>query len=117
MENTRDLNIGTKTLLASSSAAMFRIISTPIDTCKTILQVEGKQGLRKLNTKFQNSGGIPRGLPVFWYGAMGSASATLGHYPWFLTYNYLQEKLPRTKSRNSKSFPKCLYWIFSICYI
>ena len=92
MENTKDLNIGTKTLLASSSAAMFRIISTPADTCKTILQVEGKQGLRKLNTKFQNSGGIPRGLPVFWYGAMGSASATfIGHYPWFLTYNYLQE--------------------------
>ena len=95
MESTKDLNIGTKTFLASSSAAAFRIISTPLDTCKTILQVEGKQGLKKLHAKFQNSGGIPRGLPVFWYGALGSASATfIGHYPWFLTYNYLQKKLP-----------------------
>lgn len=95
MESTKDLNIGTKTLLASSSAAAFRIISTPLDTCKTILQVEGKQGIKKLHTKFQSSGGMPKGLPVFWYGALGSASATfIGHYPWFLTYNYLQKKLP-----------------------
>ena len=95
MESTKDLNIGTKTLLASASAASFRIISTPLDTCKTILQVEGKQGLKSLRSKFQNAGGVPRGLPVFWYGALGSASATfVGHYPWFFTYNYLQQKLP-----------------------
>ena len=54
-----------------------------------------KDGLKKLTTKFKQSGGIPRGIPIFWYGAMGSAGATfIGHYPWFFTYNYLQKKLP-----------------------
>ena len=83
-QTTQDWNIGTKTF-ASGAASLFRVISTLIDTCKTVLQVEGKSGLRKLGQKFTNSGGFPRGLPVMWYGAMGSATATfVGHYPWFL---------------------------------
>lgn len=98
-EKTRDLNIGTKTLLASGSASLFRIISTPIDTCKTVLQVEGKDGLKKIGKKFTNSGGFPRGLPIMWYGAMGSAGATfIGHYPWFFTYNYLQKNMTKRET-------------------
>lgn len=103
LESTKDLNVGTKTLLASTSAALFRIISTPLDTCKTILQVEGKKGLTKLNQKVKASGGIPRGIPVMWHGALGSASATfVGHYPWFFTYNILQEKIPEQSSMLAK---------------
>lgn len=95
-KTTRDFNVGTKTLLASASASLFRVLSTPIDTCKTVLQVEGKEGLKKLGNKFRNSGGFPRGLPVMWYGAMGSAGATfIGHYPWFFTYNYLQKNMKK----------------------
>lgn len=98
-ESTKDLNVGTKTLLASSAASLFRIISTPIDTCKTTLQVEGKNGLQKIVQKFRNSGGFPRGVPILWYGALGSASATfVGHYPWFFTYNYLQERIPEQET-------------------
>lgn len=30
-----------------------------------------------------------------WYGALATAAATfVGHYPWFGTYNFLQEKIP-----------------------
>lgn len=95
IDTTRDLNIGTKTLMASGAASLFRIISTPLDTCKTTLQVEGKSGLKKIGQKFKNAGGFPRGVPVLWYGALGSASATfVGHYPWFFTYNYLQDRIP-----------------------
>lgn len=95
MEQTQDLHIVTKTIVASATASLFRVISTPIDTCKTILQVEGKPGLTKLITKYKINGGFPKGIPIFWYGAMGSAGATfIGHYPWFLTYNYLQKQLP-----------------------
>ena len=72
LEETKDLNIGTKTLMASFSASLFRILSTPIDTCKTILQVEGKSGLKNLNTKVINSGDMPKGLSVLWHGALGS---------------------------------------------
>jgi len=99
LESTKDLNVGTKTFLASSSASLFRIISTPLDTCKTTLQVEGKEGLKKIAMKYKNSGGFPKGIPILWYGALGSASATfVGHYPWFFTYNYLQEKIPEKQS-------------------
>ena len=99
MDSTRDLSIGSKTLVASMAASTFRIISTPIDTCKTILQVEGRGGLSKLASKYKSGGGFPRGIPVFWYGAIGSASATfVGHYPWFFTYNYLQYRLPERET-------------------
>ena len=96
---SQELNVGTKTLLASSAASLFRVISTPLDTCKTTLQVEGKSGLKKIATKFRNAGGFPRGVPVLWYGAMGSATATfVGHYPWFFTYNYLQDRIPEQET-------------------
>lgn len=100
LPETKDMSIFTKTLCASFSASLFRVISTPLDTCKTILQVEGKGGLTKLNMKFKNYGGFPKGIPVFWYGALGSASATfIGHYPWFFTFNYLQNKMPETDTQ------------------
>jgi len=35
MEQTRNLNIGVKTLAASSAAAAFRIVIMPLDTVKT----------------------------------------------------------------------------------
>eukprot|EP00656_Telonema_subtile_P041174 TRINITY_DN462_c0_g1_i1.p1 TRINITY_DN462_c0_g1~~TRINITY_DN462_c0_g1_i1.p1 ORF type:complete len:311 (-),score=82.40 TRINITY_DN462_c0_g1_i1:287-1219(-) len=96
-ESTKDLSPGTKTLSASIAASGFRVLSTPIDTCKTIMQVEGRQGLLKLQNKFVAAGGVPKGLPVLWYGALGSASATfVGHYPWFATYNMMQMYLPQT---------------------
>ena len=74
LESTKELSTGTKTFAASIAAAGFRCISTPIDTCKTIMQVEGKGGLTKLKGKFRQAGGFPRGVPVLWYGAMGSAT-------------------------------------------
>ncbi|ETO30651.1 hypothetical protein RFI_06470 [Reticulomyxa filosa] len=33
---------------------------------------------------------------IFWYGSVAAISATfVGHYPWFATYNLLNEKLPK----------------------
>merc|ERR1712045_265577 len=48
MESTANLPITVKTLAASASAATFRIFLTPVDTVKTIMQVEGKEGMSKL---------------------------------------------------------------------
>ena len=34
---------------------------------------------------------------MFYYGSLAAAAATfVGHYPWFFTYNYLGENLPKT---------------------
>lgn len=89
-DNTKDLNVGIKTLGASAGAACFRIFLTPVDTVKTMMQVEGKDGLPKLVAKVKQ-----RGPLVFYHGALGSAAATFaGHYPWFATFNTLQASIP-----------------------
>lgn len=91
MDTTKDLAVGVKTGAASISAALFRICLMPIDTIKTSMQVGGKDGFANLMLKVKGSG-----PPVFWYGSLAAASATfVGHYPWFLTYNTLQEVLPK----------------------
>mmetsp|Transcript_29486 Transcript_29486/g.71747 ORF Transcript_29486/g.71747 Transcript_29486/m.71747 type:complete len:303 (-) Transcript_29486:84-992(-) len=91
MESTKNLPTSLKTLSASSAAATFRICLMPIDATKTIMQVEGKDGFSKLLAKVRTSG-----PSVLWHGAIGAATATfVGHYPWFFTYNKLNEILPQ----------------------
>lgn len=91
LDSTRNLPVGVKTAAASSAAAGWRIFLMPIDAMKTTLQVEGAQGLAVLR------GRIAAGGPsVLYHGAIATYSATLvGHYPWFFTFNYLQEKIPK----------------------
>jgi len=91
-ESTRKLPVGVKTIAASIIAALFRIFLMPIDTLKTTMQVEGKNGFSKLIMKVKKNGFI-----VFWHGSIAAAVATfVGHYTWFFTYNTLQEQLPTT---------------------
>ncbi|KZT65524.1 mitochondrial carrier [Daedalea quercina L-15889] len=79
-----------KTVFASIAAALFRMILTPVDTVKTTLQTEGKPGLALLRSKIRRYG-----VGALWYGAWATAAATfVGHYPWFSTYNELDEVLP-----------------------
>jgi len=90
---TSTLPIVVKTGFASATAGAFRILLMPIDTLKTIMQVEGKNGVATLKTKIQESG--PK---VLFHGAMASSLATIvGHYPWFATYNFLNEKMVNYK--------------------
>merc|ERR1719412_1046062 len=86
-----DMPIVAKTGAASVTAGLWRICITPIDTLKTTLQVEGKQALPLLGAKIRT-----HGILVSFHGALAAASATMvGHYPWFLTFNTLQEAIPK----------------------
>lgn len=59
----------------------------------TFFQVDGKEAVSKLRSKFQT-----RGFSVLYHGSLAAFSATaVGHFPWFYTYNSLQEYLPRTE--------------------
>lgn len=79
-----------QTIFASLAAAAFRMILTPVDTVKTIMQTEGKAGLPILRQRIRTYG-----VGTLWYGAFATAAATfVGHYPWFGTYNYLDATLP-----------------------
>jgi len=90
-EATANVPVAFKTLSASAAAATFRIALMPIDACKTILQVEGKNGIKLLGAKV-----LKGGPQVFFHGALAASAATfVGHYPWFFTQNYLQERVPK----------------------
>ncbi|KAF8634783.1 hypothetical protein AX17_004106 [Amanita inopinata Kibby_2008] len=79
-----------KTVFASLAAAGFRMILTPIDTIKTTLQTQGRLGMPILRDRIKRYG-----IGSMWYGAFATAAATfVGHYPWFGTYNYLDDNLP-----------------------
>jgi hypothetical protein len=82
--------MGVKTLAASAAAGLFRIFLMPVDATKTIMQVEGKNGLPALAKKIKVGG-----PGVLYHGALAASAATFaGHYPWFATYNYLNGALP-----------------------
>ncbi|KAL3756317.1 hypothetical protein ACHAWU_007268 [Discostella pseudostelligera] len=87
---TSSLPLPIKTAVGSVSAGIWRIFLMPIDTSKTVLQVEGADGWNKLREKIMESGPSP-----LYQGAVASAAATAaGHFPWFLTFNFLNDKLP-----------------------
>lgn len=88
--STVNMPIAAKTLVASVAAALFRVAISPIDTFKTMLQVRGAEGLQLIWARLATEG-----VPVLYAGALASSLATLmGHYPWFIVYNYLQAALP-----------------------
>ena len=74
------------TMFASSLAASWRIVISPADTIKTMMQVHGTDGLKLLQNKVSKSG-----LSALYEGALGASAATyVGHYPWFVTHNFLE---------------------------
>jgi hypothetical protein len=86
----KDLPSFIKTVFASLAAAAFRMVLTPIDTIKTTMQTQGKNGLRILGSRIK-----AYGIGSMWFGAIATAAATfVGHYPWFATYNGLDANLP-----------------------
>lgn len=92
---TASLPLPFKTAAGSITAGLWRIILMPIDTSKTSMQVEGAAGLEKLKQRVIENGPSP-----LYQGALASAAATAaGHFPWFLTYNFMNEILP-TVSRD-----------------
>lgn len=88
MLETNEMSVFTKTLLASFVAACWRIAITPIDTVKTLMQVSGSSAAVWQRWK-------QLGIAGFYAGALGTLTATfMGHYPWFVTNNFLETKLP-----------------------
>ncbi|KAJ3296426.1 hypothetical protein HDU79_006660 [Rhizoclosmatium sp. JEL0117] len=95
---TRTLPMGVKTLFASAFAASFRMLLTPIDTLKTTMQTQGATGTKLLRERVR-----AHGVGTLWYGSVATAAATfVGHYPWFATYNMLQEYIPKQTTTGKK---------------
>lgn len=87
----KNLPIFIQTSLGSVLAGFWRLSTLPVDAWKTSKQVYGPEGLNVLLTKFRANG-----ISAFYQGGIASALATMvGHYPWFVTNNYLEHYLPK----------------------
>ena len=83
--------LGVRTACGSAVASLWRILITPLDTFKTSLQVEGAHAYKLIMTKARTDG-----IGTLWNGALGNAVASfVGSYPWFFTFNMLDEMLPK----------------------
>lgn len=100
-KNNNNIPIPIQTLIASSIAASWRVFLVPIDTIKTSLQVEGKKAIPLLKNKVKNDG-----FRIMYNGSIASLSASfVGHYPWFLTYNFLNLNIKKPgNDENGKKF-------------
>ena len=89
---TQALPLPLKTACGSAAAGLWRIFLMPIDTSKTAMQVEGSEALKKL---WNDVLVVNKNPSPLYRGALASAAATaVGHFPWFLTYNFLSEQIP-----------------------
>lgn len=98
MELLKDsnLNTATKTFAGSCGAGLWRICIMPLDTFKSSMQVNGKDGVKLLKKRIET-----HGIKTLYNGAIASGTATMvGHFPWFFTYNYLQELIPKIEKYN-----------------
>merc|ERR1712078_641656 len=69
----------------------------PIDTLKTTLQTDGAKGIELLKTKLATGG-----FRTFYNGGLGAVMANIvGYYPWFATYNTLEEYLPKKDAQGN----------------
>lgn len=94
LPETKDLPLPIKTACGSITAGLWRIFLMPVDTSKTSMQVEGADGLKRLWESVRESGPTP-----LYRGAVAQAAATTaGHFPWFLTFNFLNQQLPAISS-------------------
>lgn len=81
-----------QTALGSLWSGFWRFNLMPIDTCKTMLQVQGKNGLQEVKNKVNT-----HGVRSLYHGYLGTVGATMiGYYPWFFTFGYLDKKLEKS---------------------
>jgi Mitochondrial carrier protein len=90
LESFADVPLPVKTACASVAAGVWRLVLMPVDASKTAMQVEGQDGLGRLWERVGESGpGV-----LYRGGAAQVAATAVGHFPWFVTYNFLNEALP-----------------------
>ena len=92
-----NLNKAQKTFIGSLGAGLWRLTIIPVDAFKSHLQVHGKDGMSILRNKIKTNG-----ISTLYNGSSAAFSGTvIGHFPWFYTYNYLQDNMPYKNTDSS----------------
>lgn len=96
-DTTKNLPISIKTFCGSVIAGLWRINLMPIDTTKTFFQVNGKDGYKLLKNKIKTNG-----MKTLYNGSLAAFSSTvMGHFPWFFTFNYLNQHIPKANEKDN----------------
>lgn len=75
---TRKWGPGRTTIIGAIIVGIARMLLMPIDTCKTVLQVDSRDGFRSLLRRLRAGH-----IGVLYQGAFASAiSSIAGHFPW-----------------------------------
>ena len=83
------------TMFGTILTVLWRYFLMPIDTCKTILQVQGSDGLHQIFTQVVQNGRIS----LLYQGSLATMLCTFaGHYPWFCIHNYMESVMVVPKS-------------------
>ena len=82
LKATKDWGPARTTVVASIVVGFIRILLMPVDTCKTVLQIDSKEGFRMLIRKVRSGK-----IGVLYQGSLAMAlSSMIGHYPWYVTH-------------------------------
>jgi hypothetical protein len=79
-----------KTAAASVTSGLWRFLCMPAGTVQTVLQVQGTAGFKQLKQDMREQGM----RPLFRGTVASTLSGFASNYPWFLTYNALDQFLP-----------------------
>lgn len=83
------------TAIGGLLSVLWRLILMPIDTCKTILQVNGRNGLCLLFEQVFKNGKFS----LLYQGSIATMVSTFfSHYPWFYVHNLLDKTIIYPKS-------------------
>ena len=94
LQHEKNILPGREVVVAAFVVGFFRMMLMPIDTCKTVLQIENKKGLTQLLSKVRKGH-----IHLLYSRALANAlSSFIGHYPWFYTYNLLSKNEALIKS-------------------
>lgn len=80
------------TAIGSLIYSGWRMLLMPIDTSKTLLQVEGKAATSYMLSQLSHGN-----IAFLYQGTLAMVVITfVAHYPWFITYNLLHKLIPET---------------------
>lgn len=81
------------TLLGTLLTVIWRVFLMPLETCKTVLQVDGSRGFEKLIARIYKGN-----VGALYQGSTATILMTAAsHYPWFYTYNLLDRIVAKSE--------------------
>lgn len=85
------------TMFGTILASLWRVFLMPVDTCKTVLQVEGSAGFENLKAEVFSGR-----ISSLYRGSLSMLIANmLGHYSWFFSHNLLDDYIsPASNNMN-----------------